>query len=99
MANGLYLALRLKVRLGASGHCGSALAQLAHRRIGEAQVMKKITIAENGPYLVDGGVSLANQHIVTNEQGESLEWRDGDAFPLSNKYALCRCGSSRTKPF
>lgn len=61
--------------------------------------MKKITVTENGPYLVLGGVPLANQHIVTNDQGESLEWSEGDAFPASNNYALCRCGRSGTKPF
>ncbi len=61
--------------------------------------MAKITITKDGPYLVDGAVPLANQHIVTNEQGESLEWREGDAHAHSQKYALCRCGASRTKPF
>jgi CDGSH-type Zn-finger protein len=61
--------------------------------------MKKITITENGPYLVEGDVPLASQHIVTNDEGESLEWREGDAFPHTAKYALCRCGSSTNKPF
>ena len=58
-----------------------------------------ITIAENGPYIVDGGVPLSNQHIVTNEQGESIEWREGDAFAHPKEYALCRCGRSAKKPF
>src|ERR1039457_6639332 len=63
--------------------------------------MKKarITIAENGPYLVEGGVPLANQHIVTNAEGESLEWREGEALPHEEEYALCRCGQSEAKPF
>jgi CDGSH-type Zn-finger protein len=61
--------------------------------------MKKITVILNGPYMVEGGIPLTNQHIVPNEQGESIEWREGDAFPLSDKYALCRCGQSHTKPF
>lgn len=61
--------------------------------------MKRITITENGPYLVEGSVPLANQHVVTNERGESLEWRQGDSFAHEAKYALCRCGASRTKPF
>jgi len=59
----------------------------------------KITVTDNGPYLVEGDVPLANQHIVTNEDGESLEWRQGDVLPTSKKYALCRCGQSATKPF
>jgi CDGSH-type Zn-finger protein len=59
----------------------------------------KITIADHGPYLVEGDVPLANQHIVTNEQGESVEWREAEAFPRAHKYALCRCGHSSKKPF
>ncbi len=58
-----------------------------------------ITISENGPYLVEGAVPLAQQHIVTNAEGESLEWREGEAFPQAEKYALCRCGQSASKPF
>lgn len=59
----------------------------------------KITIMKNGPYLVEGGLPLANQHIVTNEGGESLEWREGKGFPSAEKYHLCRCGQSAKKPF
>lgn len=58
-----------------------------------------ITIVENGPYLVDGDVPLANQHIVTNQQGESIEWREGEAVAHPKQYALCRCGRSKKKPF
>ena len=60
---------------------------------------KKITVTENGPYLVEGGVPIAHQHIVTNAEGESLEWREGAAVAAPAKYALCRCGRSGTKPF
>jgi CDGSH-type Zn-finger protein len=59
----------------------------------------KITISKNGPYLVEGDVPLAHQHIVTNAEGESLEWREGDAVPHAASYALCRCGQSKAKPF
>jgi CDGSH-type Zn-finger protein len=60
---------------------------------------KKISIMPNGPYRVEGAVPLANQHIVTNAEGESLEWREGHRFPPEEKYALCRCGRSAKKPF
>jgi CDGSH-type Zn-finger protein len=60
---------------------------------------RKITVTENGPYSVEGGVPLAHQHIVTNEQGESIEWREGDSVPAAEQYTLCRCGRSATKPF
>jgi CDGSH-type Zn-finger protein len=59
----------------------------------------KITVEKDGPFVVEGGVPLANQHIVTNEGGESLEWREGQAFQTSKRYSLCRCGQSSTKPF
>ena len=59
----------------------------------------KIRIAPNGPYLVSGGVPLSKQHIVTNQEGESIEWREGKSYPATPKYALCRCGQSGRKPF
>ncbi len=36
----------------------------------------KITVAADGPYLVEGGVKPAHQHIVTNELGESIGFTD-----------------------
>jgi CDGSH-type Zn-finger protein len=63
--------------------------------------MKKarITVTKDGPYQVEGHLPLAHQHIVTNKEGESLEWREGKALPSAESYALCRCGNSGTKPF
>jgi CDGSH-type Zn-finger protein len=63
--------------------------------------MNKITIIDNGPYLVEGSIPLTHMHIVVNEQGESLSWRDGEAVtgPAAHSYALCRCGQSAIKPF
>jgi CDGSH-type Zn-finger protein len=60
---------------------------------------KKITILQNGPYLVFGSVPLAFQTVGANNDGESTEWIEGDALPASEQYALCRCGESNTKPF
>jgi len=59
----------------------------------------KITVTKDGPYLVEGSVPLHKQHIVTNAEGESLEWKEGEAFPSEGSYALCRCGHSGDKPF
>jgi CDGSH-type Zn-finger protein len=63
--------------------------------------MNKITITVNGPYLVQGALPLTHQHIVTNAEGESLSWREGKAVaaPAGDRYALCRCGRSGSKPF
>ena len=60
---------------------------------------KKITVSENGPYLVSGSVPLAVVKIETNAEGESIKWGEGDKLPVSEKFALCRCGESKNKPF
>ncbi len=59
----------------------------------------RITVTENGPYQVEGGVPLAQQIIEPNEEGESWEWREGRTFDAPQSYRLCRCGQSKNKPF
>jgi CDGSH-type Zn-finger protein len=58
-----------------------------------------ITVSKNGPYIVSGSVSLSLEIIGVNAAGESTEWDEGNAFPASAQYALCRCGHSNEKPF
>ena len=60
---------------------------------------KTITVSKNGPYIVSGSVSLRLEIIRVNAAGESTEWDEGNAFPASSQYALCRCGNSNKKPF
>ncbi len=59
----------------------------------------KIQITKDGPYLVSGGLPLNEQRIVTNAEGESLEYKEGKKYPAQPQYALCRCGQSSNKPF
>ena len=59
----------------------------------------KIEITKDGPYLVSGGLPLSEQWIVTNAEGESLDYREGKKYPAQSQYALCRCGESANKPF
>jgi CDGSH-type Zn-finger protein len=59
----------------------------------------KIQITENGPYIVSGGVPMAEQSIQVDQSGDCHGWREGKKYPLQEKYALCRCGQSSTKPF
>ena len=49
--------------------------------------------------VVSGGLPLSEQGIVTNAEGESLEYREGKKYPAQPQYALCRCGQSANKPF
>ena len=53
----------------------------------------KIEITKDGPYLVSGGLPLSEQWIVTNAEGESLDYREGKKYPAQPQYALCRCGA------
>jgi len=59
----------------------------------------KIAVTKNGPYLVTGTLPLSEQWIVTNEEGESIDYREGKKYPAQAQYALCRCGHSANKPF
>src|SRR5258708_26250004 len=59
----------------------------------------KIEIRKDGHYIVNGGLPLTEQWIVTNEEGESLEYREGKKYPAEAQSALCRCGQSANKPF
>ena len=59
----------------------------------------KIEISQDGPYVVTGGVPLAPQTIGVNADGESVTWLEGTHYPRQERYALCRCGQSRTKPY
>jgi hypothetical protein len=65
---------------------------------------KKITILENGPYLVSGSVPLAVETIGVNHDGESSEWVEGDAFPRNTRSAAAenrtrsRSATARTRP-
>jgi CDGSH-type Zn-finger protein len=63
------------------------------------QPAAKIEITQNGPYLVSGALPLDEQWIVTNSEGESLEYKGGKKYPETPQYALCRCGQSGNKPF
>ncbi|MHB8106390.1 MAG: CDGSH iron-sulfur domain-containing protein [Candidatus Cryosericum sp.] len=52
---------------------------------------------KNGPYVVTGSVPLSEK--VITPKGKVYVLTAGRELPQSDKYALCRCGKSRTKPF
>lgn len=58
---------------------------------------KVIRITEDGPYIVRGGVPIYEKVIARDDDGYC--WKDGRELPQSEKYALCRCGASKDKPF
>ncbi len=59
----------------------------------------RITVSENGPYFVEGGVPLLRAEIVVNEQGEATGWRELGRIDAGESYMLCRCGESHARPF
>jgi CDGSH-type Zn-finger protein len=59
----------------------------------------KIKVSKNGPYLVSGGVPLTRLVIIADAAGDPCEWRTDKVYPSREKYALCRCGESKTRPF
>jgi CDGSH-type Zn-finger protein len=65
----------------------------------EPKIEGRVSVEENGPYVFTGDIPLAKQTIATNAQGDSEIWTQGHRYPARQKYALCRCGQSNTKPF
>ncbi len=64
-----------------------------------ARTTIRVTVTKDGPYLVTGDVPIARQTIVTDADGGSEAWLEGEAVAHRTSYALCRCGASKTKPF
>ena len=60
----------------------------------------KVIVTKDGPYMVSGGLPLAKEIIVNDEnEGCPTEWAPGEKYPDRETYALCRCGQSGHKPF
>jgi CDGSH-type Zn-finger protein len=59
----------------------------------------RITVTENGPYQVSGPVPLVSRTIVTDDEGFSVDWGEGETFTTEATYELCRCGDTKTTPF
>jgi CDGSH-type Zn-finger protein len=59
----------------------------------------RISVTEDGPYVVTGGVPLIRVEILTNAEGESVGWRETGRVEAGDRYRLCRCGHSGEKPF
>ena len=40
----------------------------------------KITVSKDGPYVVEGTMPVAEQHIEIDAAGQSIEWREGKSL-------------------
>jgi CDGSH-type Zn-finger protein len=59
----------------------------------------RITVTANGPYRVSGPVPVVSRTIVTDAEGFSVEWGEGESFATEAAFELCRCGGSGAAPF
>jgi CDGSH-type Zn-finger protein len=59
----------------------------------------KIRVTKDGPYVVEGGLPMAKQTIVTDENRESVAWAESERVEPGRTVSLCRCGSSAHKPY
>ena len=59
----------------------------------------KIKVSKNGPYLVSGKNPLQKQVIIADSEGTATEWQPSTKYNPQEKYALCRCGKFKNKPF
>ena len=59
----------------------------------------EIRIRPNGPYKVSGDVPLGRTAQVETEFGEPVAWVPDEPIEADERYALCRCGRSKDKPF
>lgn len=57
----------------------------------------RITITEDGPYIVSGSVPLKIATIAQGDGHKVMQYEK--EFPLQETYALCRCGRSNNPPF
>ncbi len=64
-----------------------------------AKITAHVFVSQDGPYVVTGHIPLAEQIISTDADGGSETWKEGKTYPTQEKYALCRCGHSKKKPF
>ncbi len=60
---------------------------------------QRITVTEQGPYLVAGSVPLRRMRAVRSPLGAPVAWEAGPPLETGDTYALCRCGGSSRKPF
>jgi CDGSH-type Zn-finger protein len=67
--------------------------------VDERAARMRITVTQDGPYLVSGNVPLIRAEIETNAAGESVGWREIERIATPFRYQLCRCGASGAKPF
>jgi len=65
----------------------------------QADKKGRIKVAQNGPYIVTGGLPLTGMVIEVDDEGYPIRWVTTRTFTSRDNYSLCRCGQSKTKPY
>ena len=60
---------------------------------------RRIRVTEDGPYQVYGPVPVVRVAQVETDLGEPVDWTEPEPLQAGRRFALCRCGRSKTKPF
>lgn len=60
---------------------------------------RRIRVTDDGPYQVSGGTPLVRVAQIETEYGEPVGWTAPQPLPSGQRFALCRCGRSKHKPF
>jgi len=58
----------------------------------------RVRVTKDGPYLLDGPLSLSKQTIVVDDEHESVAFEESERREQGS-CALCRCGGSGIKPY
>lgn len=75
------------------------MTEITRKPSGDQTESMKITVSKNGPYIVTGGVPLMTEEICNDNEGYCRTWKVKKVYPAQERYALCRCGHSKNKPF
>ena len=57
-----------------------------------------ITVSRRGPYVVSGGLALSELSVLRDSDAHVWDWSTGAKLHTGERFALCRCGFSATKP-
>jgi CDGSH-type Zn-finger protein len=58
-----------------------------------------VTVSRDGPNIVICGVPLTAEEVRYDDDGNCLAYRETRTYPPRQRYALCRGGHSKNRPF
>jgi CDGSH-type Zn-finger protein len=65
----------------------------------KSEEIMSIKVSTNGPYIVKGNIPLLKMAIEADDEGYPCRWVEVEKYPNKDRYTLCRCGESKSKPY